>query len=964
MNKITNLHFNSEYSFFESPTKIKDYVEFAKKHNLNALVLTDHNNIHGFAEFRKYCELYKIKPIFGIDIDFDQGRLILLAKNNKGFSEIKKFSYLKSKNKKLTIEQLSDENLFVINHPTYGYKNIDNLKNKFKNFYFWEKNNNEANIYLKDCRILSDKFYSSLQIINNLKEVKLEVNNNYVFEIINENISSNLIQNINKIIDECNVVFGDKKNMLPEFCEEPFQYLQESVRNKIELCKDIKKYDSNIVEKRVNYELSVIKKMRVENYFLIISDLVNWAKSNNISIGPGRGSVSGSLVAYILGITQINPLEFNLYFERFLNEERISMPDIDIDIQDDKRDEIIEYLKNKYGQNNVAQICTFQRVGAKQALKDCGRFLNINFSRMNEITKLISGSDSLKESYEKNIKFKSTIDSEEILTKLYEYSLLIESLPRQVGIHAAGVVLSKNPIIDSIPVIDLDQNLVTQFSMEYIEDWDLLKIDLLGLRTLTIIKKMEEEVQKNFDINFSFDKIPLDDEKTNKLLTSAKVLGIFQLESHGMMNTIQKVRINKFNDLVDTISLFRPGPLSNIPKYIENKNNPNLIDKISPEYDQIVLTTNGIIIYQEQIMEIIQKVAGLSFAKADILRRAISKKKKEEILEMEKTFISGAINNNISKSVAQKIYNQIVKFAEYGFNKSHAVAYATLSYRMAFLKVRYPLCFYSGIISLTSSIDMINKTVLEAKELKFNIESPMVNKISKDINHDKKKTLYLPLTFVKGLGVAANNKILEEFEINGKFIDFFNFIARAKKANIGDSIIDILIESNTLREFGNMCTLINNKMKALSYASAISYKDENTNEIILDLNAKKPKMEIVEQNLELEAKNEIKYLGMIYNAFVTSKYETEDKLNNLKVGIEYKIVLSIINKKEVMTKFKKIAYCIEVADSSTNETIWFNEKNKFIFDLIEKNTIGYVTILKLDRNGKKYFNVSKWEKIK
>ena len=432
---------------------------------------------------------------------------------------------------------------------------------------------------------------------------------------------------------------------------------------------------------------------------------------------------------------------------------------------------------------------------------------------------------------------------------------------------------------------------------------------------------MESEVIKIFDKNFKFDEIPLSDEKANKLLSSAKVLGIFQLESPGMMSTIQKVQINKFDDLVDTISLFRPGPLSNIPKYIENKNNKGSIEKISSEYDKIVSSTNGIIIYQEQIMEIIQKVAGLSFAKADILRRAISKKKKEDIIEMNQIFIEGAKNNNIVPTVAQKIYDQIVKFAEYGFNKSHAVAYATLSYRMAYLKARYPLCFYAGIISLTSSIDVINKSVIEARELKFNIESPMINKISRDINHDKQKTLYLPLTFVKGLGLAANNKILDEFEKNGSFKDFFNFIARCKRASIGDSIIDILIESNTLREFGNMNTLINNKVKALSYASAISYEDKNTKEIVLDLEAKQPKLEIFEEDLELESKNEIKYLGMIYNAFATSKYESNDKLNNLKVGIEYKIALYINNKKQLMTKFKKEAYCVEVSDSSTTETI-------------------------------------------
>ncbi len=964
MTKLINLHFNSEYSFFESPTKIKDYVEWASQNNYNSLVLTDHNNVHGFAEFRKYCNEKNIKPIFGIDLDFNGGRLILLAKNKEGFEEIKRLSYIKSKLEFLNIDEINDNDVFIINHPNYGFQKIDELESKFKNFYFHDEFNLKSNIFIKDARIIDKSHYPSLKIINELREQKINEINDYLFEIDESQINDkDMIENMKYIISNCYVEFESKRNMLPSMHDKPALFLREQIKNNLNELKDLKEYDEEVIKNRIEYELSVIEKMKIENYFLIIGDLINWAKNNNISIGPGRGSVSGSLVAYILKITEINPLKYNLYFERFLNEERISMPDIDIDIQDDRREEVIEYLKSKYGYDNVAKICTFQRVGAKQALKDCGKFLNISFGRMNEITKLISGSDSLKESFEKNIKFKSTIESEEILTTLYEYAILIESLPRQIGIHAAGVVISKNKIIDSIPVQEIDGDLVTQFSMEYIEDWNLLKIDLLGLRTLTIIKKMEEEVRNNFDQNFRFNSIPLDDEKANKLLTSSKVLGIFQLESPGMMNTLQKIKINKFDDLVDTISLFRPGPLSNIPKYIENKNDLNKIEKISPEYDQIVLPTNGIIIYQEQIMEIIQRVAGLSFSKADILRRAISKKKREEIIEMQKLFVEGALKNNINESIANKIYEQILKFAEYGFNKSHAVAYATLSYRMAYLKAKYPLCFYIGIISLTSSIDTINKTVIEAKELKFNIESPMINKVSNDINHNKKNTLYLPLTFIKNLGAVANNKILAEFEAGGKFKDFFDFVARSKKINLGESIIDILIDSNALREFGNMNTLRNNKNKAIAYANAISYKNKETGEIVLDLEAKRPALETYEQDLNDEARNEVKYLGMIYNSFVTSKYETNDKLNNLKVGIEYKIVLSVNEKKEVMTKYKKLAYFIEASDSSSSETIWFTEKNKEIFDSIEKGSIGYATILKLDRDGKKYFNIYKWEKI-
>lgn len=964
-NKIINLHFYSEYSFFESPTKIKNYVEWAKENNLDSLVITDHNNVHGFADFRKYCSLHHIKPIFGIDLDVEDVRFVLLAKNNLGFQKIKLLTYNKSKDLKIKIEDIISDDIFIILNPNFAQKNIiEKYKNQVPNLYFYNKDLDDSNIYIKDNRILNKNFYNSLKIINELKEVKLDEKHDYSIDL-NVKINEKQKDNIRNIINECNVIFSNTKDMsLPIFCNDPYNELKLLIKKGLSNRKDIMEFDKNVVQTRIEYEISIIKKMNIENYFLIISDLINWAKNNSIYIGPGRGSVSGSLIAYLIGITQINPLKYNLYFERFLNEERITLPDIDIDIQDDKREEVINYLKNKYGKDNVAQICTYQRIGSKQALKDCGRFLNISFARMNEITKLISGSDPLQTSYDTNVKFKALIDSEEILTKLFQYSLLIESLPRQTGIHAAGVVIANKPIIDLIPIMDIDHNNVTQFSMEYIEEWGLLKIDLLGLRTLTIIKKIEENIKQIFDPNFDFEKIPLNDDKTNKLLTSAKVLGIFQLESPGMMATLKTVKINNFNDLVDVISLYRPGPLSNIKEYIKVKNDKSNFLSISREYDEIIAQTNGIIIYQEQIMEIIQKISKLSFSKADILRRAISKKKREDILEMEKLFLTGALKNNYKLDVAQKIYSEIVKFAEYGFNKSHAVAYATLSYRMAYMKARYPLCFYIGIISLTYSTDSINKIVIEAKELKFNINSPSINKISREIYHDKKNNMYLPLTFIKGLGEVANNKILVDYENNGKFNDFFDFIARMKTINIGNSIIDILIESNTLRDFGNMNTLINNKTKALSYASIASFKNTDTNEIMLDDKIKKPLLEFFPQILDQESKNEIKYLGMVFNAFITSKYESQDKLINLKTGIEYKIALLVTKKKEVTnTKFKSTSYFIEVCDSSGKEDIWFNAKYKHIFDEIKVNTIGYATIIKSVRNDKIYTNLYEWKAI-
>lgn len=963
MSRLINLHFSSEYSFFESPTSIKEYVEYAKTNNFSIIALTDHNYVFGYAEFKFYCQKNNIKSIFGIDLDVENARLILLAKNNRGFNEILNLSYIKSKNKDISIDDLNDENVYIINHPNLGFKDVSKLIHKFKDFYFYDETNENSNIFINDNRIVALEKEEALFFINKLKENNLNDFKNYLLST-EYDIKQHLIDKTIEIANNCNVTFDSDKNSLPDFSDNPTEYLKKIIYDNFrKMHNELSEFNIKNVEDQILYEFNVIKKMNVANYFLIITDLIKWAKDKQISIGPGRGSVSGSLVAYILGITNINPLKYNLYFERFLNEQRITMPDIDIDIQDDRREEVIEYLKNKYGHENVAQICTFQRMGAKQSLKDVGRFLNINFSEINDLSKLISGNDTLNESYEKNIKFQARINSSEEFIKLFDLATKIESLPRQTGIHAAGIVISKKPIIKNCPVLDVDNNLVTQFPMNYLEEWNLLKIDLLGLRTLTIINEIEKEVQNIYNPNFKLNQINFYDKKTNALLSSAKVAGIFQLESSGMIKTIEKIKINKFNDLVDIISLFRPGPMSNIPLYIYNKKNPSNIKSISSVYDEIVKETNGIIIYQEQIMEIVQKVAGLSFTQADIFRKAISKKDKNEMEYMKNLFIEGAKKNNFNTQVSNKIYEQIEKFAEYGFNKAHAVAYATISYTMAYLKARFPICFYSTIISLTASMDSVNKYVKEAKELKFNIESPMINKISHKIVHNKINTIWLPLTFIKGIGLSALDKLLIEFQRNGMFTSFFNFIARAKKINLHNSVIDILIESNTLREFSNMNTLINNKERALNYANAIQFIDSKTNEIMLDFSVKAPELKIYEQNLNLESRNEIKYLGAIYNAYITSKYETNDKLINLKIGIEYKIILLINKKQEITNKFKKMSYIITVSDSSNQEKIFFNAKNKEIFDQIKENTIGYANIVKLDRNGYSYFYISKWKEI-
>lgn len=963
MDKLINLHFASEYSFSESPTNLNEYVNFAKANGITTLALTDHNFVFGFAEFRKLCQMHGIKPIYGIDLDVADFRVILLAKNKAGFDEICQLSYQKSQGQTIHLDMLNDQNLFIINHPTYGTKTPQMLQARFQDFYFYDPNDPKSNIFINDNRIVDLKKEEALFFVNQLGGNPLSEFQSFLFSQ-DYQLASHLVQQTIAIANRCNVIFNEKANLLPSVSGNPNQTLADLVAAGLkarQLLLDLG--DARLIQQRIDYELAVISQMAVANYFLIIADLVTWAKTTGIAIGPGRGSVSGSLVAFLLGITEINPLEYNLYFERFLNAERITMPDIDIDIQDDRREEVLHYLKTKYGYHHVAQICTFQRIGAKQALKDAGRFLNVDFVEVNELSKLIPGHEGLKAAYQNNPRFQARIESNETFVKLLDLATKIESLPRQSGIHAAGVILSKDPIIQACPVMAVEQNLVTQFSMEHLEDWSLLKIDLLGLRTLTIIKRIEASVRQLFEPNFDTNRIPLDDAKTNKLLSEAKVAGIFQLESPGMMSTLSKVKINRFLDLVDVISLFRPGPMSNLPKYLKNKAHPELIAQINAAYNQVIQQTNGIIIYQEQIMEIVQRVAGLSFAQADILRKAISKKNWDEINQLQQLFIKGAIANGINQATAQQIYEAIEKFAQYGFNKAHAVAYATLSYKMAYLKTRFPICFYSVIIELTAATETVNRYVNEARSLRFHIESPAVNKLAPTIVHNNRDTIWLPITFIKGIGAAAGQKLVQELQAHGPFRSFFDFICRAKAVHLTDSVVDILIEANALRQFGNIPTLKHNKARAYNYALVALEPGDSDSNWRIDPTVKVPQIEFRPDDLVQTAQYETKYLGMIYNAFITAQYEGPDKLANLKPGIEFIIAIHINKKRQMVNKFNRMSYILDISDSSGQDVVFFNETNKQLFDQIQPHTIGYAKLLRVVRQGKYHLYLNGWKEI-
>jgi DNA polymerase-3 subunit alpha len=545
-----------------------------------------------------------------------------------------------------------------------------------------------------------------------------------------------------------------------------------------------------IYNQRLNHEISIINKMNYSGYFLIVSDYIKWAKKNNIPVGPGRGSGAGSLVAYCLDITDLDPIEFGLIFERFLNPDRVSMPDFDIDFCEEKRDLVFKYLKEKY-KGGVAHIITFGKLKARMALRDIGRVIGLPYGHVDRICKMIPFDPSrpltLKESIAREPRITEEENNNPKVKKLIELSLKLEGLNRNLATHAAGVVISDEKLAEQVPLYkDIDSNLLlpsTQFDMYSSENSGLVKFDILGLNTLTVINKTIEML-KNKNIKLNISKIPLDDPGIFKMLSSGETTGLFQLESTGVRAALKQMKPTQFEDIVALVALYRPGPMNNIPTYNDCKNGLKRPDYIHESLEKILKPTYGIIIYQEQVMQIAQTLANFTPGEADILRKAVGKKKRKELEKQEEKFIKGAINNNISKDIASFIFKKIMPFAEYGFNKSHAAAYALIAYQTAYLKFYHKEDFIAATMSTElSNTDKLREFVEELKRLNIKIERPNINTCFADFKPEKDK-IYYALSGIKSVGREAVSNLVNERLKNGKFKSLNDFIRRANPKDI------------------------------------------------------------------------------------------------------------------------------------------------------------------------------------
>ena len=746
--------------------------------------------------FGKIFQANKLKDFENTIISFKEhfkDRIYFEIQRHNENDEVNFENYLLKSSKFLNIPIIATQEVFYLDQSMYeahdaltciGEKNFieDNNRFKFSNEHYLKKHEELLDLYSDIPEALENNFNFHLRFSFKPKKSKP-----ILPSIANSRQNSPedelLIQAKDGLLNRLNNFVFKKNNSLKKT--------------------EIKK----IYEDRLNHEIDIINSMDYASYFLIVSDYIKWAKKNSIPVGPGRGSGAGSLVAYSLDITDLDPIEFDLIFERFLNPDRISMPDFDIDFCEEKRDQVFEYLNKKY-KGGVAHIITFGKLKARMVLRDVGRVLGLTYGHVDRICKMVPFDPSrpltLQESIDREPRFKEEIKNNPKVKKLVELSLKIEGLNRNMATHAAGVVIAGEKLSEQFPLYkDHNSNLIlpsTQFDMYSSENAGLVKFDLLGLKTLTVIDKTLKRLRIK-DIHVDITKINQNDEKVFSLLSTGETTGLFQLESAGMREAIKQMKPNRFDDIIALVALYRPGPMSNIPIYNDCKNGKRDPDYIHPTLKEILKPTYGIIIYQEQVMQIAQILAGFTAGEADILRRAMGKKKKAELDRQKERFINGAIKNGITKDVANFVFTKIEPFAQYGFNKSHAAAYALIAYQTAYLKTY----FKEDFIAATMSTELTNTSKLrefveELKRLKVEIIRPSINKCFDEFKAIEGK-IYYGLGAIKNVGNEAISNIIQEREKNGKFESFRDFVSRVNSKDVNKLQLEGLTKAGVFDEF-------------------------------------------------------------------------------------------------------------------------------------------------------------------
>ncbi|MBL3715822.1 DNA polymerase III subunit alpha [Lactococcus garvieae] len=737
---FAQLNTKTEYSFLDSVVRVQDYLRIAEKQGYKQLGICDVGNLHGAYRFAIEAQKRNLQPIIGIELVFELENLPVsvsfIAKNTEGYKNLLKISSSHNYGRRRfsDIEGLLNNVALVVSE---SYANLSVLSQIQAEIYVGISTHTTGKMSFKlpalpfqPVRYLTLSDNESLEVLHAIRDLRpynqsLTLSNDQLlqrpefYENFYRQNNPQALANLEHLVQDISYDFSEKLE-LPQF---------DRRRNAAELLRETAEVnlpEGKVYRERLDHELSVIHQMGFDDYFLIVADLLRYASENNIYCGMGRGSAAGSLVAYTLGITHVDPVANNLFFERFLNPERVAMPDIDIDMPDTKRAELLAYMKRRYGSDHVAQIVTFSTLGKRQALRDVGKVFGMNEAELSNLTRmLVNRFGSLRDEYEENPKLKSEILRDGRLQKVYEIATRIEGLPRQPSTHASGVVLSQESLVNYVPLKPSDDLALTQYEAPDIEEIGLLKIDFLGLRNLTIVERLCELVEKRKSIRINPLKINLEDEETLALFRAGNTLGIFQFENPQMRRFLRNLAPTKFEDIVDATSIFRPGPSQFIPEFVARRHGQEEIEVIDDTLTDILAPTYGIMIYQEQIMQVAQRFAGFSLGKADVLRRAISKKKGKEFEELQAEFLAGSLKMGHTEEKALEIYRLIERFANYGFNRSHAYAYAALAFQIAYFKANYPDEFYEVQLRDRKREMMIQ----DALDNAFQMERPVINRM-------------------------------------------------------------------------------------------------------------------------------------------------------------------------------------------------------------------------------------------
>ncbi|WP_439426147.1 DNA polymerase III subunit alpha [Oenococcus alcoholitolerans] len=791
----------SEYDLLKNPNKTNDLAEVLRERHFKAAVLANHNYLYGTEKFRQAAIKNGIKPIIGLTVASKNDReIILIAKKYSGYQNLIKISTWLAFNSKEDFEimdHLSRLNDILIVLDDDKYRKIDDLDIVSKSQIGYVKID-----WLKKGDEIAASAFAHIESNQQNFTGQAEIKGNYLEneDFYEKKINQEALKKNEEVFGRIKNDWPKKRRLLPNF-PLPVNYKNsdEYISHLIEL--GIKsRFKGKAVPKeyldRIEYEKSIIFQLRLSDYFLVVWDIVNFARHHNIQLGAGRGSAVGSLVVYSLYITSIDPIKYDLYFERFLNPKRAQLPDIDIDVPGNRRQEIIDYLQKKYSPENFSQIGTFDTFKNRLAVRDTARIFGSSEASLKLFSRFIAQNSSSLEKADPN-NLPDQIANLPYAKEIITIAKKISGLPRHVGIHAAGVVLSPLKLVDFIPLNKISDIVVTQFDKNDVESLGLVKFDLLRLTNLDMLADMRLLIEENYGQYLNLDHVPLNDQKTLRLFANLQTNGIFQFESDSARRAMRQVMVSDFNDIVAVNALNRPGPSENIPEYAEGKNSNKKIDYIDPSLKKILKPTYGVIIYQEQVMQIAQVYAGFTMGEADIFRAAIGHKNEQVLMSQHDSFIQGAINNHHSKEQAEKIFDYIERFANYGFNKSHAVAYSKLAFELAYIKSHYQVEFFATLLNY----DRKNSYIQEIKNSDIKLKGPEIN-YAKSAFTGKDDTIYAGFSIIKGLNRKLIDVILNERQKGGPFLTLVDFLKRMSGSGISANDLIALAYAGSLDKFG------------------------------------------------------------------------------------------------------------------------------------------------------------------